>query len=136
MIPQSLKIVRNSIFTLTVSLAAMILTLPSGASDNTLIDKMGVFSGLVTTSNYNPDLVMTVAEKGDRFRVTGAFPANDELYKRSIFSVKFGQKNLLPLAATGKILVGLNRKAGLKKRNDIAYDRDRSLLADFQLSGN
>ncbi len=136
MVPQSLKIIRNSIFAVTVSLAAVIVTLPSGASDKNLIDKMGAFSGLVTTANYNPDLALAVAEKGDRYRVTGTFPANDTLYKRSIFSVKFDQKNLLPLAATSKTLTGLNKQSGLKQRRDIAFDRDRSLLADFQLNGN
>jgi len=136
MIPQSLKIVRNSIFAVTVSLAAVIVTMPSGASDKNLIDKMGAFSGLVTTSNYNPDLVLTVSEKGGRYRLNSALPSNDTLYKRSIFSVKFDQKNLLPLAATSKTFTGLTRQSGLKQRRDIAFDRDRSLLADFQLTGN
>ncbi len=136
MISPSLKIVRTSIFAVTVSLAAVILALPSGASDKILIDKMGAFSGLVTTPKYNPDLVLTMADKGDRYRMNSAVPTNDTLYKRSIFSVKFDQKNLLPLAATSKTLIGLNPQAGLKKRTDIAFDRDRSLLADFQLRRN
>jgi len=136
MMSQSLKIVRNSIFAVTVSLAAVIVTLPSGASDKTLINKMGTFSGLVTTPSYNPDLVLAAAEKGDRYRVNSTFSANESLYKRSIFTVKFDQKNLLPLAATSKTLISLNSQAGLTKRTDITFDRDRSLLADFQLNGN
>ena len=141
MIQQSLKIVRNSIFVATVTLAAMIVTMPGEASDKGLTNsqrltaKMGAFSGLVSTPDYNASLVPTKVGAGDRYRLNTAIPARDTHYTRSIFSVKFDQKNLLPLAATSKTLNGLNKHSGLKKRTDIALDRDRSLLADFALTG-
>jgi len=136
MTQQALTIVRNSIFAVTVSLAAVIITLPSGASDKILAEKLGAFSGLVTTAEYNPALAQHTSGNGDRYRLDASIPVRDSRFTRSIFSVKFNQKNLLPILATSKSLSGLSSKNGLKKRADIALDRDRSLLADYQLTGN
>lgn len=129
MTQQPLTIIRNSIFAVTVSLAAVIITLPSGASDKNLANKLGAFSGLATTADYDPALVQRASSSGDRYRLNATIPVRDTHYTRSIFSIKFDQKNLLPLVATSKSF------NGLKKRTDIALDRDRSLLADYQLTG-
>jgi len=142
MIEQSLKIIRNSIFVATVTTAALIVTAPGEASDAGLANdrqlaaKLGDFSGLITTPDYNATLVQTSADDSNRYRLNSNVPLRDTRYTRSIFSVKFDQKNLLPLAVTGRTLVGTKGQNGLKKRRDIAYDRDRSLLADFNLNGN
>lgn len=126
MTQNTLKMVRNSIFTATAALAAVIITLPSSAMETSATNNLGVFSGLVKTAEYNPDLVQRI-NVGDRYRINPAFRSQPELQPRTIFSVSFDQKNLLPLSA------GL--QPNLKKRNDIRFDRDRSLLADFRLSG-
>lgn len=134
MAQKSLTIVRNSIFAVTVSLAAVIITLPSGAADNTLTDKLGAFSGLASTSDYNPALLQRTSDNGDRYRLNTSIPVQDTRYTRSVFSVKFDQKNLLPLAATSRSIGGLTQNNGLKKRTNITLDRDRSLLADYRLN--
>ncbi len=142
MLEQSLKVIRNSIFVVTVTAAAMIVTAPGEASDaelannQRLADKLGAFSGLVTTPDYNATLIQTDANSGDRYRLNAKVPVRDIRYTRSILSVKFDQKNLLPLAVTSRTLTSSKGQNGLKKRSDIALDRDRSLLADFSLTGN
>ncbi len=142
MIEQSLKVIRNSIFVVTVTTAAMIVTAPGEAADSgpennqQLAAKMGAFSGLVTTPDYNATLVQKDANSGDRYRLNANVPVRDTRYTRSVFSIKFDQKNLLPLAATTRTLTNTLGQNGLKRRNNIALDRDRSLLADYSLTGN
>lgn len=125
MTQNSLKLVRNSIFAVTTGLAALIISLPSGASDVNMQTQPTDFSGLTEAARYNPALVNT-DNKGDRYRLNPAFRVQPELQPRTIFSVSFDQKALLPLSAS--------LSNGLKKRSDIRFDRDRSLLADFRLS--
>lgn len=127
---QTLSFIRNSIFTVTATLAVVIVTLPSGANELTTAQKLGVFSGLVETTDYNPSLVQHDLDAGERYRTNSAFRVQSELQPRSVFSVQFDQKNLFPLAAS------TSRKNSLKRRNDIEFDRDRSLLADYRLTGN
>ena len=147
MIEQSLKIIRNSIFVITVATAAMIITAPGEASDTALANdglandgqlagKLGAFSGLATTPDYNAALVQTHVSSGDRYRLNASIPVRDTRYTRSVLSVKFDQKNLLPLAAASRTLASTKGQNGLKKRNNIALDRDRSLLADYKLVKN
>lgn len=124
---KTLNIVRNTIFTATAAMAALIVSLPSGAADTGTAAKLGDFSGLVQTADYNPAYVEKDTS-GNRYRLNPAFKVHEELQPRTIFSVSFDQKNFLPLAA------GLSD--GLKERNDISFDRDRSLIADFKLNTN
>ncbi len=126
MTQKSLQFIRNSIFTVTATLAAVIVTLPGGASELSVAEKLGAFSGLVTTADYNPALVQQTGYYGDRYRVNPDVQSQSELAPRNIFSVQFDQKNLLPISASAN--------SGLKKRTDLTFDRDRSLLADFKLS--
>lgn len=127
MTQKTLNIVRNTIFTATAAMAAVIITLPSGATDTGTAAKLGDFSGLVQTAVYNPAHVEKDTS-GNRYRYNPAYKVHEELQPRTIFSVSFDQKNFLPLAA------GLSD--GLKERNDISFDRDRSLIADFKLNAN
>lgn len=120
----TLNIVRNTIFTATAAMAAVIITLPSGAADTGTAARLGDFSGLIETADYNPAFVKQ-DKSGSRYRLNPAYQVHEELQPRTIFSVSFDQKNFLPLAA------GL--QDSLKERNDISFDRDRSLLADFKL---
>ncbi len=125
MTQNSLKLVRNSIFAVTTGLAAVIISLPSGASDERSQMQATDFSGLTVAARYNPAL-FNADDTGNRYRLNPAFRPQPELQPRTIFSVSFDQKTLLPLSA------GLTN--GLEKRSDIRFDRDRSLLADFRLN--
>ena len=127
MTQKTLNLVRNTIFTATAALAAVIITLPSNAADVAAANKMGEFSGLLQTADFNPEFAQKDAS-GNRYRLNPAFKVHEELQPRTIFSVSFDQKNFLPLAA------GLSN--GLKERRDISFDRDRSLIADFKLKSN
>ncbi len=124
MTQNTMKLVRTSIFTVTATLAALIVSLPSGAMETSTQQKLGAFAGLMNAETYNPEITVA-GERGDRYRLNPAFRPQPELQPRTILSVSFDQKNLLPVTA------GLSH--GLKKRKDIAFDRNRSLLADFRL---
>ena len=121
----TLHLVRNTIFTVTAAFAAVIITLPSGAEDFTKEDKYGPLVN--KTAAYNPAFVKQDTS-GNRYRLNPAFKPQPVLQQRSILSVSFDQKSFLPLAKS------LN--ANLQKRHDIAFDRDRSLLADYRLTGS
>ena len=124
---KTLHLVRNTIFSVAAAFAAVIITLPSGAKDITAKQEFGPNALIADTAAYNPALVKKDTS-GNRYRLNPAFRPHQELQPRPILSVSFEQKGLLPLAS------GL--KANLQKRHDIAFDRDRSLLADYRLNNN
>ncbi len=119
----TLQLVRNTIFSVTAAFAAVIITLPSGAVDATY----GPAATSYDNAGYNPTLVERDTS-GSKYRLNPAFKPQPDLQPRSLLSVSFDQKGLLPLKN------GLN--ARLKKRHDIVFDRDRSLLVDFRLSNS
>ena len=121
----TLHLVRNTIFTVTAAFAAVIITLPSGAKDFTQQSLYG--PALNKAAVYNPAF-FEKDTSGNKYRIDPAFKPQPDLQPRSILSVSFDQKSFLPLTK------GL--KTNLQKRHDIAFDRDKSLIADFRLSGD
>lgn len=118
----SLNWIKHTIVAFTVVSAGIIVSLPSEAREK--LPEPVDFSAL-----QNIEVIkVPVNQDGLRYRLNGPLLESEELVRRQFLTIQFDQKSLVPLAGAAK------QKQSLKKRNDIALDRHRALLADFSLA--
>ncbi|TNE65682.1 MAG: hypothetical protein EP335_05240 [Alphaproteobacteria bacterium] len=115
--------IKYGIVATTAALAAVIITLPGRADDTTGPDAALLASpvyGPAAEARHKPKFSIN-DQDGNRWRIAAPVRTIDNAPARPLLTISFTGGRLLPDAGST-----------VTKRHDIAFDRDRALIADYR----